>query len=280
MVCGAGISIDAGIPSWNQLLVQLLETMIKKISKDRSMPLNDIDPKEFKDRYGTSALIVGKYLKSNLGNDFVPQLRDALYSKNPTSCELIDAIVELARPQRDGKPLESIITFNYDDLIENQLNKNNVRNKSISAEGIRNEPSEIPIYHVHGFLPRKSGIDEGSEIVFSEDSYHSQFIDPFCWSNLIQLNKLNQNTCLLIGLSLTDPNLRRLLDVSNRRNPSDKLNHYIVKKTPNFSSKCDTADRLAIILEERDAYELGLKTIWIDDYPEIPDFLKKIAGEG
>jgi hypothetical protein len=149
LICGAGVSIGAGIPSWNQLLVRLLESMMKRISQNQSIPLDNVTPDEFQRRYGPSALVVGKYLKSNLGNDFMPKLRDALYAENPTSCDLIDIIVELARPQRDGKPLESIITFNFDGLIEEQLEKNNIRHKAISTEGIRSRPNELPIFHVH-----------------------------------------------------------------------------------------------------------------------------------
>ncbi len=277
LICGAGVSIGAGIPSWNQLLVRLLESMMKRISQDRSIPLENVTPDEFQRRYGPSALVVGKYLKSNLGNDFLPELREALYSGNPTSCEIIDLIVELARPQRDGKPLESIITFNFDGLIEEQLEKNNIRHKPISSEGIRNRPNELPIYHVHGFLPRKGRIRKEAEVVFSEDAYHSQFIDPFSWSNLIQLNKLSQNTCVFLGLSLTDPNLRRLLDVANRKNPSRTLNHYIVKKIPNLSNNSDTFDQLAFFLEEQDANELGLNVVWVEDFSNIAQLLHEIA---
>ncbi len=276
LICGAGVSIDAGIPSWNKLLVRLLESMMKRISQDQSIPFDDVSPGEFQRRYGPSALVLGKYLKSNLGKDFMPELRDALYAENPTSCELIDVIVELARPQRDGKPLESIITFNFDGLIEEQLDKNNIRNKPIFSEGVRCRPNELPIYHVHGFLPRKGRIRKDAEIVFSEDAYHSQFIDPFSWSNLIQLNKLSQNTCLFIGLSLTDPNLRRLLDVANRKNPYGTLNHYIVKRVPNFSNNTDTLDQLAFLLEEQDANELGLNVIWVDEFSEVPKLIKNI----
>lgn len=250
---------------------------MKRISQDGSISLDNVSPDEFQQRYGPSALIVGKYLKSNLGKDFLPELRSALYSGNPTSCDIIDAIVKLSRPQRDSKPLESIITFNFDGLIEEQLEKNNIRHKPISSEGMRNQSNELPIYHVHGFLPRKGRIRKESEVVFSEDAYHSQFIDPFSWSNLVQLNKLSQNTCLFIGLSLTDPNIRRLLDVANRKNPSRTLNHYIIQKRPNYSNNSDTLDQLAFFLEEQDANELGLNVVWVEDFSAIAEILHKIT---
>ncbi|MBI5726961.1 MAG: TIR domain-containing protein [Ignavibacteriales bacterium] len=274
---GAGVSIGAGIPSWELLLLRLLETMLNKISAGKKSHLKKPNADEFRQRYGSTALIIGKYLKTNLGNDFLPELRNALYADNPLTCQTIDAIVNLARPQRDGKPLDSIITFNFDGLIEENLTRNNIKHKSIYSEGLRNATNELPVYHVHGYLPRKGKIPQASEIVFSEDAYHTQFTDPFSWSNLIQLNKLSQNTCLLIGLSLSDPNLRRLLDVANRKNPTRALNHYVIKKTPNSNPKNDTVDELAFLLEEQDANELGLNVIWVDDFDEIPDLLHSIA---
>ncbi len=276
LICGAGVSIGSGIPSWNSLLLRLLESMMIKISNNHSISLKNVSVDEFQKRLGSSSLMIGKYLKSNLGKDFLPELRDALYQSNPKSCGLIDAIVELARPQRSGKPLDSIITFNFDGLIEENLASSNIKHKSVFAEGIRSNPAELPIYHVHGLLPRKGRISKDTEIVFSEDSYHTQFIDPFSWSNLIQLNKLSQNNCLLIGLSLTDPNLRRLLDVSNRKNPSNNLNHYIVKKTPSFTGSTNTIDKITMLLEEQDANQLGLNVIWVDDFDDIPDSITKM----
>lgn len=223
LVCGAGVSVGAGIPTWYQLLLRLLESMMKKISNDHSITLGNVSVNEFANRYSPSSLIVGKYLKNNLGNDFLKEVRDALYSSQTTNCAMIEEIVNLSRPQRDGKPLDSIITFNFDGLIEENLHASNIRYKAIYNEGMKNNTNELPVYHVHGYLPRSGRLPTDANIVFSEDSYHSQFIEPFSWSNLIQLNKLSQNTCLFIGLSLTDPNLRRLLDVSNRKNPDKSL---------------------------------------------------------
>lgn len=279
LVTGAGVSIGAGIPSWKLLLIRLLESMMKKISNNYSMSLKGADPNEFQKRYGTSAIVLGKYLKSNLGNEFLQELRDALYENNPTTCNAIMAIVDLARPQRDGKPLDSIITFNFDSLIEENLENNNIKYRAIYYEGMRNTSRELPIYHVHGYLPRKGKLNKSNEIVFSEEAYHSQFIDAFSWSNLIQLNKLSQNTCLFIGLSVSDPNLRRLLDVANRKNPTKALNHYIIKDIPNMGNKNDSIDDLALFLAEQDYNELGLNVIWVDNYNEIPIILKKIINE-
>jgi hypothetical protein len=273
LVCGAGVSIGAKIPSWNELLLDLLESMIIRISNDQSISLKTKDTENYRSILGSSSLVMGKYLKSNLGKDFLPELRDSLYKHNPKTCELIDAIVEVSRPQRDGKPLNSIITFNFDALLEENLEAHNVKFKAIDNEGVRNSPDELPVYHVHGFLPRKGKITSTKSIVFSEDSYHTQFIEPFSWSNLIQLNKLSQNTCLFIGLSLTDPNLRRLLDVANRKDPTNNLNHYIIKKTPSLDNY-EKVDDLMMFLEEQDANELGLNVIWVDEFDEIESLIR------
>lgn len=191
---------------------------------------------------------------------------------------MIDAIVDLARPQRDGKPLDSIVTFNFDGLIEENLDASRIRYRAISREGERTKPSELPIYHVHGYLPRKGRIRKDDEIVFAEDAYHSHFIDSFSWSNLIQLNKLRQNFCLFVGLSLSDPNMRRLLDVANRKSASSSLSHYIIRKSPSVGTSDDTVDELAHLLEEQDANELGLNGIWVDDFEEIAPLIRSLGG--
>lgn len=276
LVCGAGVSVGAGIPVWNQLLLRLLESMIERLSKDHSLDLGSNAAEEFNKRHGATALIVGKYLKNNLGKDFGKKVRDALYGAKPTTCELINAIVDLSRPQRDGKPLDSIVTFNFDALIEENLSAANILNRAIYTEAIKHDPNELPVYHVHGYLPRTGRIPDETDIVFSEDAYHSQFIDPFSWSNLIQLNKLTQNTCLFVGVSLTDPNLRRLLDVAWRKNPDKTLSHYIVKKLPRFGISDDVLDDLARLLEEQDANALGINVIWVDSYDEIPGLLRAV----
>lgn len=277
LVCGAGVSVEAGIPAWGDLLVRLLGTMMERISKHHSLVVERNTATEFQKQHGASSLILGKYLKNNLGRDFQSEMRDALYASKPAKSNIIDSIVKLSRPQRDNKPLDSIITFNFDCLIEENLSSNSIPNKPIFSESIKHGSHEFPVYHVHGYLPRTGRIPDAMELVFSEDAYHNQFIDPFSWSNLMLLNKLTQNTCLFIGVSLTDPNMRRLLDVAWRKNPDKERSHYIVKRSPQ-SPERDVLDEISKLLEEQDANALGLNVVWINEFDEMPGVLNEIAA--
>jgi hypothetical protein len=80
-----------------------------------------------------------------------------------------------------------------------------------------------------------------------------------------------------------------------RKNPDHNANHYLFKKHHNLEDiereitslglEGDDIDnaidftRVAEMLEETDANNLGLNVIWIDDFAEIPVFLKGIAKE-
>ena len=76
----------------------------------------------------------------------------------------------------------------------------------------------LPVYHVHGYVPAppERGGSKPDEIVFTEDQYHRTAQDVYSWSNLIQLHAMTRSVGLMIGLSLADRNMRRLLDATTR----------------------------------------------------------------
>jgi len=285
LFCGAGISFEAGIPTWNTLLKSLLKEVY---SDNKDIPDIDIRLANlFQKRINVSPLILAQYLKTLLGKKFTTTVRETLYKDCTDKSKVIDAITELSRPKRERKPLRAVITFNFDDLIEESLDKEKVDFKCIFSEGERFSDKQIPIYHPHGCLPRKKTLTSKNQIVFSEDAYHSQFIDPFSWGNLVQLSHLNNCTCLFIGISLTDPNMRRLLDVQMRKNGKDEKNHYIIKKRYSFEELYPEGEQLKIkdkkvipvleSIEEQDANNLGFNVIWINDFKEIPSILIEIG---
>lgn len=285
LFCGAGISYDAGIPTWNTLLKSLLKAVY---SDNHDVP--DLDTRLanlFQKRINVSPLILAQYLKTLLGKKFTTTVRDTLYKECNDKSKIVDSISELSRQKRNRRPLKAIITFNFDDLIEEKLTREKIDYKTIFTEGERFKEEEIPIYHPHGFLPRNKHLTSKNDVVFSEDAYHSQFIDPFSWSNLVQLNHLNNSTCVFIGISLTDPNMRRLLDVSIRKNGKGEKNHYIIKKRYTIeelypeSELVKLKDKKVIpvieSIEEQDANNLGFNVIWINQFKEIPEILNEIG---
>lgn len=50
---------------------------------------------------------------------------------------------------------------------------------------------------------------------------------------MVQINKFRENTCLFIGSSLSDPNIRRLLDIAYKQKGNKRKHHYIFKQRIN-----------------------------------------------
>ncbi len=159
--------------------------------------------------------------------------------------QLLKEIIRLCSFYKDKKVLDSVITYNYDDILEYYLNiyGENSSFKPIYFSGIKNDKS-LPIYHVHGFLPRSGNLSSKNRIILGEETYHILYNKLSIWNNKVQINKFKNNTCLLVGLSLTDPNLRRLLDtVNKKRTRSDKY-HYIIRFRPSFKEIEDDLKKL------------------------------------
>ena len=176
------------------------------------------------------------------------------------------------------KKIESLITYNYDDLVETAIRQKGIEVVSIYSKS-RNLRGELPVYHVHGLIPENNS-DVQSTPVFSEDDYHIIYSESYHWSNVEQLHALDRNTCFFIGLSMTDPNLRRLLDVSHSNGDKDIRHFAFLKREKLYQSdnKHEKNKKHFHILENQ-LEALGVYVIWYEDYKEIPKMLKDICAE-
>jgi len=237
---GAGVSSSAGMPDWNTLLNSLFVSYLTK-EFNNNKNIADTDINQIVERLNEidepSALMAARYLRKGLAKEFVEvkeftkTITDNLYKlrdKNrKIDSTLITSIAGLCMPRRTGAKVKSVITYNFDDLLERQLKTMSIQHHSIYTENESYIPDELPVYHVHGFLPENSKTYdrlEKSTLVFSEEGYHQIYSEPYHWSNLVQLTNLRENNCLMAGLSMTDPNLRRLLDISARN--IDRPRHF------------------------------------------------------
>lgn len=287
---GAGVSMDANIPSWDKLVSELFVTLISLQLKENGIELEKKDTDMIidilKNQNSNSPLLQARYIRTGLNKEFEESLSEIMYSSSTNTSQILEEISQLCIPSRGKTGIQAIISYNFDDLMEKNLNRLRVKHRPIYDEGIIPENDELGIYHVHGFLPHdKDDYDNisNSLLVFAEDGYHKLMLDPYSWANISQLNFLMNNTCVFIGLSMTDPNLRRLLDIASQKNRlnNNGCRHYAIMKTTNFDNNgtnknIQKFNNVNEKLQETFFREMDVNIVWINEYKEIPEIIKSI----
>jgi hypothetical protein len=292
---GAGVSKSCrdssgnyAFPDWDELISLLFFKLIQKDSQlDLTGPESGKILTCFQDMAPKSPLILARFLRDEFGDNFWDEVRRVLYSKasRTASSPLLREIAALCTPQRGKDGILGVVTYNFDNLLENELSQRRVKYLSIISDDDNPLPNQLPIYHVHGFLTRTEAItpQQKQALVFSEEAYHSQFVDPYLWTNIRQLTMLRNNVCLFVGCSMTDPNVRRLLEITH--NKKQTIRHYAIlhnhwaDEEAKLSTGLKPLAKIMKGLEENSLNKLGVFPIWIDNYDEIPEILRKIGED-
>lgn len=275
VILGAGVSIDAELPKWDELLKRLIG--IAKIKKGLSLDENDYS--ELFWNCGSSSIIMGRLVQTLFDNDkklFEEAVKEALYEgrkKQPGT--LAKKVCQFIKTNLNN--ITSVITYNYDDLIEQGL-----KEKKVDCEpvfGFESHGTYLPVCHVHGYLSQDE--NSPSTIVLSEREYHDIYRRSFHWSNVEQLHAMQRSTCFFIGLSMTDPNLRRLLDIAQGEQTDDsqlrEIRHFafLEKNSTAGNLVGNKADEFREKMEEM-LNSLGVVVIWFDGYNKLPGILDKL----
>lgn len=249
VVLGAGINVPYGGPNWHELLHRLLiksfGVPIKRVEW-LYMLLSGIFSKFFA---GKSPIITARFLRRRFKGDgtFEKQVHEAIYESLPKREDfkpeggIYAELAKLCFAQEEEGRIHSVITYNYDELLEESLEmRKNELSKHITdyhEEGFvsiddpdQPDPGDrLPIYHVHGHVPRDPRTAEKKTVILSEEMYHQQYIHHYRWNNIEQLSKLIENPCLFVGLSFEDPNLRLLMDVAATHRRGHGPRHCILR---------------------------------------------------
>lgn len=245
---GAGVSADAGVVTWDNLLQQLcIKRGLSKIDSDIESVV--------KGRY-----IIDEYKKNNktIPDAFYNDMKSILYAKTRSS-KLIKSIATLITSSN----IESIISYNYDDLLEQEINNNfNKHCDSVYDKSSPNDSNNLLVYHVHGYIPEKG---KWSSIVLGEREYHKIYQESYNWSNVEQLHALCRSTCFFIGLSMSDPNLRRLIDISLDGSDITPV-HYAFLRRIEYN----------VPFMEKVMRSFGVNCIWYDNHKDLPGLLDSL----
>jgi hypothetical protein len=308
VILGAGVSMDAGAPSWGQLMGRLVLSVVHgKLEpgapvSDAYLPFTELLARTLP----TDQLIVAHYTKRALDaqgldgdKQFVATLRQVLYArgKDPRDSPLLNALAQVCRGSswQKAKGVRQLITYNYDVFVEEVLAHVKCPHETIRRHE-RASGTHLPVYHPHGILHRVA--EKEDWVILSEDDYHREFAAPHSWSNIVQLNAFSQMRCVFVGLSMIDPNIRRLLGAAKTRNApqhfaflrrrnTDELLHRLEKEHGwGVGNPGGTADALrervrvgclgGDVADDLTLEALGVQVIWYDEHANLPALLSEL----
>lgn len=199
---GAGISIDANLPSWSSLVIRCCEAT--GISSD------DITPQIGSDTLRLRAdQVEAHFLEST---DYIKCVHDSLYAtypglSQPTS--LLHAIGALMMGSRRGS-VRDIVTLNLDNVLETYLALHGYVPEVVTEPQRLRRNVDVTVYHPHGFLPKNQQDLWTKRIVLSQESFDQALDDEGPWKQQIR-QMVTTKMPLAVGLSFSDPVLTSVI---------------------------------------------------------------------
>jgi hypothetical protein len=324
---GAGVSIPYGLPSWKNLVLELLFEQAQQTRRLGKMwpHYRRAVAAWMTDYFDYDALVLARMVERDLGGrvasnrfgpsatrspQFLSRLRAHLYAsyRQPEQRTILNAIADLIASGTKLSGVDSVISFNFDDLLERELRRRKVGFQAVASQARQHGPG-LRVIHAHGYIPQHEA-NGSSEIIFTEPDYHRLTESMFHWGLSEVVDRLRKSTVLFVGLSMSDPSLRRLLDAS-RNSPipphwqvqkrHDIRDHEVMevmgdvdRRARNYANLLGSGvdevkqpaaleDSIRAALRQADSYDrqvfesMGVKTIWVDQFEDIPDVIDAIA---
>ena len=171
------------------------------------------------------------------------------------------------------------MTYNYDNYLEQYLDYYCVA-YDIMFDMSNIQIGNMPIYHVHGYLPmidckenterikfdysKYKGIYANS-IKLTEDDYNTMYNDAYAWQIGTQLSFFRENKCLFIGCSLTDPNIRRLIRMAEK----ERKKHFAIINKGGMNL-------IDLVIATNHFSRMGVEVIWTSSHDECKNIIKDL----
>ena len=242
----------------------------------------------------TEALMRGAQLCYDLfGQHLFTHITGIIYSRAPQPGPIHRAIAELAHEQHvpDRGPglfpgWDSIISYNFDDLMGEALAEQQVPHAAWAMSGgeLVGDPDELarksdwhqPIFHLHGYTPRRLFLITSVEFVFSTSQYFKVYGDKR--SGIID-QALDQylanpvHVSLYVGCSFSDEAMNDLLREAAQRYPG-RFHFALLRLPEELRGREPTSDELETASARY--RDMGVQPIWVHEYDEIPEIIRTL----
>jgi hypothetical protein len=251
ILIGSGISRAFGLPDWEELI----DRMFAAEGTVRPTDMTDLT---------MAAELLEKTNYNDLYADFLTSIHTALYLKaNVTFRELrksdvLAAVGALAIASRRGSA--AVVIYNFYDILEQYLRYHGFEIHSVITDRHWAGPSDVTVYHPHGFLPFSEKDARSERVVITRQDYNRIVgQDGDLWRQLLRTT-LRTRMCLFLGLGVRDTAIDSLID-------KVKADHAANGEFPYWGFAFTTAERPAdeplwnargIHIEHVPDYEEGL----------------------
>jgi hypothetical protein len=245
---GSGMSKPAGFVDWKQLLKDFAEELSLDINKEHDL-----------------ISLAQYHCNENGGNRSC--INQKLLTEFCQNVQATDNHMILAR-----LPITTYWTTNYDCLIEDALKSSN------KIADVKHEKEHLAVtlpgrdatvYKMHG------DVKHPHKAIITKDDYERYHIERGPFITALS-GDLVSKTFLFIGFSFTDPNLDYILSRIRVNFTGNQRQHYCFMKKIGGKGAKTEYDRRKQELFINDLKRFNIKTLLIDDYPQITEILQTI----
>ncbi len=194
----------------------------------------------------------------------------------------------LLRAAEQGKLPEAVITFNADTLLHTLLDLFQSRDHYLGPpphshpkflfktvlRPLDSAHGKVPIYHCHGAIKPRAGKavvgprDSRDRLVFLESEYIRVATTSSSWPETLFMFQAQTTALLMLGFSMSDPNMRRWLALANNSALHDLTAMTTEREmTPrHIWLTTRTPDAKLTLLRDEALVHLGVRPGWMPDW--------------
>jgi hypothetical protein len=213
-----------------------------------------------------------------------------------SALRLAESIVKVARTPKEPS---AIISFNAEPLLYALIHALHVKAHSREEAELKElrlldrvtrgissrQRGRIPYVFCHGLMPLDGGLKLFAELaspeklVFSEGEYLQLANSSFSWQSSLFLGTAVLRSMVFVGLSFSDPNLRRWLAwIQANRAQEIRLRNKDIKESRHYWICSDPQDSVKRTWTEASVSHLGVQIVWIDSWDNVGKYLNRMLG--
>ena len=292
---GAGVSAEAGMPRWPELVERLLTAAAQQISQ-----FNDEQRLDWVERTVRTELPPGAagIAQSLLGKEQLPQIlshelfrrpgdtkigKPSDFVPGPTAHAIAALRVACNESPAFRHPMK-IFTTNYDELLERAFrDRDDVKNGEVVSVTWPDSNKQVPrsrikIHHLHGFFRGSRPI---GDITLTDSSYFPAD-ERTRMRDKDVIEALGHARCVFLGTSFADPNIISYIwaTAEERRRRSSEIDKesYHLAVFCHHSSDPPEIQRVREDIARKRLAEAFTDVIFLDHYADVSQFVYDIRN--